>query len=100
MTEIERVAPIVARALAKSHGLSDHRPCDAWMRDARTATTAAIAAMDPERLREQEIEVSDDWIIELVNLITDLADIDALDMVFTEVRAKLATIKGLNHVES
>jgi len=41
---VERVAPIVARALAKRAGLADHRPADAWLNEATVATRSTLDA--------------------------------------------------------
>jgi hypothetical protein len=45
---VERIAPIVARALAKRHGLGDHMPVDAWMKEAVVATRTVIEQLTNE----------------------------------------------------
>jgi hypothetical protein len=49
---VERVAPIVARALAKRHGLGEHMPVDAWMKEAVVATRTALEASHHAELVE------------------------------------------------
>lgn len=52
----EEAVPVVARALARSHGLGDHMGDEhlkPWLRDARTAAEAALAIAQ-KRVNELE----------------------------------------------